>query len=200
MRLSDLQEVEIGDLSTWPIALRWIAIGVLSVGLLYGGYSFFILPEQQLLVQLQRDEIDLRDAFKIKKARVINLPAYREQVVQIQDRFGVILKQLPDKTEVPALLTDISQAGLGRGLVFRQFKPAPPEASEFYITLPISIDVSGSYHQLAEFISDLAALPRIVKLGDMSIKSAGDDDAPLTMSAELHTYQYLDEDVESATN
>jgi len=128
-------------------------------------------------------------------------------MIEIQDRFGVVLRQLPDKTQVPALLIDISQAGLSRGLTFNQFKPGNPLTDEFYITLPISLKVTGDYHQFAEFISDLAALPRIVTLGNMTInrsksKEEGAGDS-LSMSAELFTYQYLDDlvldDVEDAS-
>jgi type IV pilus assembly protein PilO len=114
-------------------------------------------------------------------------------MVEIQDRFGVVLKQLPNKTEVPALLVDISQAGLSRGLVFNQFKPGNPRTEDFYITLPISIKVAGTYHQLAEFVSDLAALPRIVTVGNMSISGGEKSGGTLTMNAQLFTYQYLEE-------
>lgn len=195
MQLSDIQDVDIGDFSTWPHWFRWAVIFVVSGGLLWFGYKYLIEPEQIELAKLERQETQLRESFLIKKEQVVNLPAYREQMVEIQDRFGVVLKQLPNKTEVPALLIDISQAGLSRGLVFNQFKPANPRTAEFYITLPISINVSGTYHQLAEFISDLAALPRIVTLGDMTIKGGGEDGTALRMTAQLYTYQYLEEEV-----
>jgi type IV pilus assembly protein PilO len=191
----DLQNVDIGDITTWPQWLRWVAIFVIAGLLLWGGFKQFIEPEQKQLGKLERKEKQLKESFLIKKEQVVNLPAYLEQMVEIQDRFGVVLKQLPNKTEVPALLVDISQAGLSRGLVFNQFKPANPRTEEFYVTLPISVNVSGTYHQLAEFISDLAALPRIVTLGDMVIsgdkKNTG---GVLRMKAQLFTYQYLDDD------
>ncbi|MEJ2176956.1 MAG: type 4a pilus biogenesis protein PilO [Gammaproteobacteria bacterium] len=194
MQLSDLQDVDIADFSTWPHWFRWVVIVVLGAAILYGGYRFFIEPEQQNLAKMERKEKQLRESFLIKKEQVVNLPAYREQMVEIQDRFGVVLKQLPNKTEVPALLIDISQAGLSRGLVFNQFKPGNPRTQEFYVTLPISVKVSGSYHQLAEFISDLAALPRIVTVGDMVISGGGKKDSTkLSMTAQVFTYQYLEE-------
>lgn len=193
MQLSDLQDVDIADFSTWPHWFRWVVIVLLSAAILYGGYRYFIEPEQQALAKMERQEKQLRESFLIKKEQVVNLPAYREQMIEIQDRFGVVLKQLPNKTEVPALLIDISQAGLSRGLVFNQFKPGNPRTQEFYVTLPISVKVSGSYHQLAEFISDLAALPRIVTVGDMVISGGKQDSTKLSMTAQVFTYQYLEE-------
>ena len=193
MDLSELQDIDIGDPTSWPIWFRWVGIAVVSALILFGGYRFFIEPEQQNLERLERTESQLRQTFLQKKELVVNLPAYSNQMIEIQDRFGVVLKQLPNKTEVPALLVDISQAGLSRGLVFNQFKPGSPRTDEFYITLPIFINVSGSYHQLAEFISDLAALPRIVTLGNMEIQR--EEGSTLSMNAELFTYQYLEDDV-----
>jgi type IV pilus assembly protein PilO len=197
MALSDLQEIDISDLSTWPNWFRWFVVLAVGAGIIYGGYRWLIEPEQLALEKMERQEQQLKTSFLTKKELVVNLPAYREQMVEIQDRFGVVLKQLPDKTEVPALLIDISQVGLARGLQFQQFKPGQPRTQEFYITLPISIRVTGNYHQLAEFISDLAALPRIVTLGDMSIRRSSGTN--LSMQAQLYTYQYLDENVDKAT-
>lgn len=193
MQLSDLQDVDIADFSTWPHWFRWVIIFLVGAALLYSGYHFLIEPEQQALAKMERTEKQLRESFLIKKEQVVNLPAYREQMVEIQDRFGVVLKQLPNKTEVPALLIDISQAGLSRGLVFNQFKPGNPRTEEFYVTLPISVKVSGTYHQLAEFISDLAALPRIVTVGDMVIQGGKNESTALSMTAQVFTYQYLEE-------
>lgn len=188
---SEIQEVDITDLSTWPMWFRWAMVALIAAGLLYGGYKYFLKPEKNALAKLEHTERQLKDAFLIKKELVINLPAYKEQMLEIQDRFGVVLKQLPDKTEVPALLIDISQAGLTRGLKFRQFKPANQRTEEFYITLPISVVVAGKFHQFAEFISDLASLPRIVTLGNMNV--VRDKTMELVMQAELFTYQYLEE-------
>ena len=192
MELSDIQDLDIGDPSSWPNWFRWVMIFVGGAILLGAGFKYFIEPEQKQLAKLERNEKQLKETFLIKKELVVNLPAYRDQMIEIQDRFGVVLKQLPNKTEVPALLIDISQAGLSRGLVFNQFKPGNPRSEEFYVTLPISVKVTGNYHQFAEFISDLAALPRIVTLGNMNIARASETE--LTMSAQLYTYQYLEED------
>ena len=189
--LSELNEIDVGDLSTWPIWFRWVMVLVLAAALLFVGYKYLIQPEKDALIKLERQEQQLKASFLAKKELVVNLPAYKEQMIEIQDRFGVVLKQLPDKTEVPALLVDISQAGLARGLQFQQFKPAAARTDEFYITLPISISVVGQYNQLAEFVSDLASLPRIVTLGDMTISR--EQSNTLIMKAQLFTYQYLEE-------
>jgi type IV pilus assembly protein PilO len=194
MDFSELQEIDIADLTTWPIWFRWIAVAVLGAGILYAGYRYFVEPEQKILAKLESAEKQLKATFLTKKELVVNLPAYRLQMEEIQDRFGVVLRQLPDKTEVPALLIDISQVGLARGLQFQQFKPSSTRAEEFYIILPISIQVSGTYHQLAEFISDLAALPRIVTLGNMGIRRQ--KGTTLSMTAQLYTYQYLEESLD----
>ena len=188
---TDLGEIDIGDVTSWPNWFRWVMIFLISGGLLWGGYKYFLEPEQNALARLERKERQLKKTYLEKKELVVNLPAYKEQMVEIQDRFGVVLKQLPDKTEVPALLIDISQAGLSRGLKFSQFKPGNPRREEFYITLPVSVTVSGRFHQLAEFISDLAALPRIVTLGNMNITR--ESGRTLRMQAQLYTYQYLEE-------
>ncbi len=191
MQFEDLQDIDIADFSTWPIWFKWIIICLVGIGILYGGYNYFIEPEQKKLSKLERTEKQLKQTFLDKKELVVNLPAYIIQMEEIEDRFGVVLQQLPDKTEVPSLLIDISQVGLARGLNFQQFKPGTSRTEEFYINLPISIVVSGKYHQLAEFISDLAALPRIVTLGNMSISSTGNS-TNLKMSAQINTYQYLE--------
>ena len=194
INLSEINEIDIGDITSWPIWFRWFMVLVVSAGLLFGGYKYFIEPEQIDLAKLERRENQLRKEFLKKKELVVNLPAYRQQMVDIRDRFGVVLRQLPNRTEVPALLIDISQAGLARGLKFEQFKPSNPRTEEFYRTMPILIRVRGRFHQLAEFISDLASLPRIVTVGNMSItrpKEGGGRE--LTMQAQLLTYQYLED-------
>ncbi len=186
-------DFEIGDVSTWPTWFRLVAVVVVGLAIIYAGYHFFISTEQEKLRALQLTEQDLKEQFMVKKKLVINLPAYKQQMVEIVDRFGVILQQLPDKTEVPALLVDISQAGLARGLDFEMFKPNELRNEQFYATLPISLEVSGKFHQLAEFVSDLSALPRIVTVGNMKITSENDETDKLKMSATLSTFQYLED-------
>ncbi len=188
---SEIQEIEIGDIHSWPIWFRWCAIVVGAIVLLFVGYKYVINPEQKILVTLEKQERELRDAFLKKKELALDLPAYEAQIIEIRDRFGVVLEQLPKQTEVPALLIDVSQAGLSRGLKFDQFRPDEEQYHDFYKTLPISITVTGKFHQLAEFISDLGSLPRIVTVENMNISRKAEQE--LVMKAELNTYQYLDD-------
>jgi type IV pilus assembly protein PilO len=128
-----------------------------------------------------------------KKRQAINLPAYQKQLEDIEQAFGALLRQLPNRSEMDALLTDINQAGLGRGLQFELFKPAASETiSEFYAELPINIRVTGSYHELGSFASDISQLPRIVTLNDIAVSTGRD--GMLTMDAVAKTFRYLDED------
>ena len=196
--LSELQDIDAGDFTTWPIWFRWAVIMLVGIIILFGGYKYFVQPGQIAFAKLEKQEEELKEAFLLKKERVINLSAYEAQMVEIQDRFGIVLDQLPTKAEVPAMLIDISQVGLARGLKFQQFKPNDPSTEDFYKIWPISITVTGQFHQFAEFISDLASLPRIVTIGDMGIvrDEAGSE---LIMQTQLKTYQYLDGNA-SATN
>src|SRR5205085_6725136 len=140
----------------------------------------------------QQEEGKLREAYTTKKAKAINYDLYRQQLAEIEQAFGALLKQLPNKAEMDALLTDINQAGLGRGLQFELFKPAAQErVADFYAELPISIRITGNYHDMGAFASDIAQLPRIVTLNDVSITN---DKGVLAMDAVAKTYRYLDED------
>jgi type IV pilus assembly protein PilO len=193
MALSDLQEVDINDIGSWPLWLKLTATGLICIAIAAAGYWFIIKDQYADLQKLQRQEAQLKDSYLKKKALAINLSAYRQQMKEIEDTFGVMLKQLPDKTEVPELLIDITQAGLGRGLQFQTFKPQKTRQEDFYAEMPISLAVSGTYHQLGEFVSDLASLPRIVTIGDLDLTPVKGTDR-LTMSATTKTYHYLDED------
>ncbi len=188
---AELQDLDIADIASWPIWFRWVIIFLVAGGLLFGSYKYIIEPERNSLAKLERQERNLKTTYLSKKELVVNLPAYKQQMLEIQNRFGVVLQQLPDRTEVPALLIDITQAGLARGLKFEQFKPGATQTQEFYIRLPISLIVTGTFHQLAEFVSDLASLPRIVTLGNVNVKRA--KGRSLVMRAQLYTYRYLEE-------
>jgi len=193
MRLQDLQEIDINDISSWPLWLKITATLLIGAAIVFAGYWFIIKGEIEELRRAERKEQELRQTFLSKKALAVNLPAYRQQMKEMQESFGVLLRQLPDQTEVPELLIDITQAGLGRGLEFIQFKPERKSTADFYAVLPVSIKVVGSYHQLSEFVSDLAALPRIVTIGNIEI-SGKKESSQLTMTASTRTYHYLDEE------
>jgi type IV pilus assembly protein PilO len=141
---------------------------------------------------VEAEEGKLREAYASKKAKAVNLELYVQQLREIEQSFGALLKQLPNKSEMDALLTDINQAGLGRGLQFELFKPAAQERlADFYAELPISVKVTGTYHDMGAFASDVAQLPRIVTLNDVVIAN---DKGTLTMDAVAKTFRYLDED------
>lgn len=206
----DMSAIQLNDPASWPTGFKVFMAALVCVAILAAGYWFIIKEQRESLARFEQKEADLKKEFKEKKKLAINLPTYRQQMVDMQESFGTMLRQLPDKTEVPQLLVDITQAGLGRGLEFVLFKPQEKRADDFYAVLPINLQVVGSYHQLAEFVSDLAELPRIVTLGNIDIKPvkthrdrrsrdadaepiSGIDDK-LVMSAITRTYHYLDPD------
>ena len=192
MAIADLRDIDFNDIPSWPIWIKIAATLLISAGILFAGYWFIVSDQIKTLESVKKEEQKLRKTFMEKKALAINLEAYRQQIEEIKETFGVMLRQLPDKTEVPELLIDITQAGLGRGLQFELFKPQNRRLAEFYAELPIDVNVSGTYHQLGNFVSDLAALPRIVTIGDIKLHPGEND--RLVMSAVTKTYHYLDEE------
>jgi type IV pilus assembly protein PilO len=189
--LDDLKNINVNDVASWPIPVKVVGVLVICGAILFAGYWFLIQGEIEEYNAAQEKEVKLRETFLNKKALAINLPAYRQQMEDMQQTFGSLLRQLPNTTEVPDLLVDITQAGLGRGLEFVLFKPEKEQPRDFYAELPISVRVKGSYHDLALFVSDVAALPRIVTFGDIAITS--DKGGRLDMSAKARTYRYLEE-------
>lgn len=191
MTLNDLKNINLNDPGSWPLPIKLVGIGIICVMILGAGYWFDIQGLIDEYDEAQRKELQLRETYLNKKALAINLPAYRQQMEEMQQTFGTLLKQLPDTTEVPDLLVDITQAGLGRGLEFVLFRPEKEQPRDFYAELPISIEVTGTYHELAQFVSDVAALPRIVTFGDIKISSG--KSSRLKMVAKAKTYRYLEE-------
>ena len=191
MTLDDLKNIDINNLGSWPVPIKIGGILVVCAIVLFAGFWFLIQGELEQYSEAQLKEEGLRETYLNKKALAINLPAYKEQMEEMEQTFGSLLRQLPNTTEVPDLLVDITQAGLGRGLEFTLFRPEKELPKDFYAEMPISIEVRGTYHELAQFVSDVAALPRIVTFGDISI-SAGKDNK-LTMSAKAKTYRYMEE-------
>ncbi len=193
MTLDDLKNIDFNDVGSWPIAVKIGAIVLVCLLILFLGYWFVISDEIDELSQAQKQEETLKQTFLAKKALALNLPAYKQQMEEMGQAFGTLLRQLPNKTEVPNLLVDITQAGLGRGLEFVLFKPEKEKPLDFYAELPVSIKVIGTYHELGEFVSDVAALPRIVTLSQINITSTDKTDR-LTMTTLAKTYRYLEPD------
>lgn len=189
--LDQLRSINPNDPSSWPLPFKIGGVAILGVAILIAGYWFFIQGEIDAYTEAKKKEEQLRETFMNKKAIAVNLPAYKQQMEDMRRTFGSLLRQLPNTTEVPDLLVDITQAGLGRGLEFVLFRPDKEQPRDFYAELPISLEVRGTYHDLAQFISDVAALPRIVTFGDISISVAKGN--MLTMSAKARTYRYLDD-------
>lgn len=197
MNLQDLQNIDLNNPSSWPLPVKWFVIALTGVAILAAGGWFLIQPEIEALERHEKEEQTLKTDFLNKKALAVNLPAYKQQMQEMELTFGSLLRQLPDSAEVPDLLVDVTQAGLGRGLEFVLFKPLKERPAEFYAELPISIKVRGTYHELGNFVSDVAALPRIVTFGNIDVKSETKTNK-LVMSATAKTYRYLDADEISA--
>lgn len=193
MRLDEIRRLNPREIASWPLIPKLATLFLLFLLLLGAGYWFVWQHQIGELDAAKKKEDELRTTFLEKKKKAINLDAYRKQLADIEQSFGALLKQLLNKSEMDALLTDINQAGLGRGLQFELFRPASQESmSDFYAELPITLKVSGNYHDMGAFASDVAQLPRIVTLNDLSISAA--KDGSLTMDAIAKTYRYLDED------
>ena len=191
MTLEDLRRLNPRDIGSWPALPKLGALFILLLVLVFAGYWF---DWQNQLDELARDrdkEQELRTSFLDKKRQAVNLEAYRKQLAEIEESFGEMLKQLPNKSEMEALLTDINQAGLGRGLQFELFRPAPAETrSEFYAELPITIKLAGNYHDIGAFASDISQLSRIVTLNDIALSTSK---TGLTLDAVAKTFRYLDD-------
>jgi type IV pilus assembly protein PilO len=194
--LDELRSLDYRDPGRWPMPIRAAAVGLAFLVLSGLGIYFLVWNEQRpKLQQFAAEEQTLRQEFKDKHAKAVNLELYKQQLKDIERSFGALLRQLPGRTEVPSLLVDISQTGLAAGLEEKLFQPQPEQRKDFYAELPIKIRLTGSYHQFGEFVSGLAALPRIVTLHDIDIKP-DNKDAYDQLSLELtaKTYRYLDED------
>jgi type IV pilus assembly protein PilO len=193
MTLDELRRLNPRDIGSWPVLPKLGVLLALLIVIVAGGYWFDWSNQWTQLTAARAKEDDLRRQFLEKKAQAINLEAYRKQLADIEQSFGAMLKQLPNKSEMEALLSDINQAGLGRGLQFELFKPAASEVmSDFYAELPITVKLSGNYHDIGAFASDVSQLSRIVTLNNLAL--ALDKDNKLTMDATARTFRYLDED------
>lgn len=200
MKLEDLNNIDFKNAGNLPFPVQAVMLAVVALVLVGAGYWFLWSPSLDELEQAKLKEVELRDVFLSKKKQAINLDAYKQQMVDIERTFGALLKQLPDKSQMDGLLTDINQAGLERGLEFELFKPGQESIAEFYAEMPITIKVVGKYHDLGAFATDISKLSRIVTLNDVTISVSGKDgkDNRLTMDAVAKTYRYLDASEASA--
>ncbi|NOY70775.1 MAG: type 4a pilus biogenesis protein PilO [Gammaproteobacteria bacterium] len=192
----NFRDIDPNDIGSWPLSLKVLVIVVVCVGVLSAGYFFDTQKQLTELENIEKKEIELKNTFTFKQNKAVNLPLYVKQMEEMERSFGAMLRQLPSKTEVAELLVDISQTGLANGLEFQLFKPKDEIPAEFYAELPIKIRVLGSYHEFGNFISDVAALPRIVTLQEIAIRPAKGEKKSvekLVMEATAKTFRYLDE-------
>lgn len=207
--LEQLRNLDINDIGRWPLVFRGIFIVLIFMGVTAGGmYNFVFKSKVEELEKVQEREQRLRQRFETKQRQAANFDAYKVQLGQMEQEFGTMLRQLPGQTEVPNLLTDISQTGLAAGLEEELFQPSQEIERDFYAELPIRIRLNGSYHEFGQFVSGIASLPRIVTLHNITIKPTGsgrssrrNEDQPasvigdaLELDITAKTYRYLDDD------
>lgn len=192
MTLDDINKLDLKTLADWPLSSKLAALGVLCVAIVAAGWWFDWRGGMETLDASRQKETELRGVFTTKKNQAVNLDAYKKQLADIEQAFGALLKQLPNKQEMDALITDVNQAGLGRGLQFELFKPEAETVSEFYAETPINVKVSGGYHDVAAFVSDVSKLSRIVTLQNIAMEPT--KDGGLNMNAIVKTYRYLDDE------
>lgn len=200
MKISDLNQLDFNNVGKWPMPTRVAAIAIVCIIVLAAGFWFDTQEQIKVLGQAEEKESELKTTFEQKQNKAANLDVYRKQLLDIKKSFGTMLRQLPGKTEVEGLIDDVSQKGINSGLQFDLFKPEQESPVEFYAELPIKIRVAGNYNEFGDFVSGVAALPRIVTLHDISItplsgsKDKKDLKGSLVMEATAKTYRYLEEE------
>ncbi|PLY15712.1 MAG: pilus assembly protein PilO [Sedimenticola sp.] len=201
MNLQDLNELDFNNIGIWPGPVKAVLILILCAAVLGGWYYMNTQDQLVALESVEKKEVELKIEFERKQAKAANLEKYKKQLEEMRQSFGAMLRQLPNKTEVADLLVDVSQTGLAAGLEFELFDPQAEVPKEFYAELPINIKVHGTYHEFGDFISGIAALPRIVTIHNVTVypKATGKgkevlDENPLIMEAVAKTYRYLDEE------
>ena len=191
MNWSDLNNIDLKNIANAPLAVRALVLAVIFGALLAGGWYLFWADGLKRLDAARQEERSLRDSYTAKKTQAYHYAAYKQRLADVEQSLASLLRQLPNRSEMDALLTDINQAGIGHGLDFELFRPGNESMADFYATLPVAIKVTGSYHDIAGFVSDLAKLPRIVTLHDVALAPA--KETRLSMDARVQTYRYLDE-------
>lgn len=202
MTLDELNNLDPQNIGAWPLPVRAVVIAVVCAAIAYGTWHYDVSPQLQTLEKVEKEEVSLKGTFETKQKKAANLNALKEQLAEMKQSFGDMIRQLPDKTEVAGLIVDISQTGLAAGLEFELFKPGNEKPAEFYSELPISIRVVGNYHQFGEFVSGIATLPRIVTTHNITIekrakgkaKKGESADGTLVMNATAKTYRALEEE------
>jgi len=190
--IDDFRFMNPNDPGAWPLIPKiTVLFGILSV-LLLAGWWFFWSDQIAELETKQHEEETLKQQYLEKKRQAVNLDLYTQQLAEIDRSFGALLKQLPNKSEIEALLIEVNQAGLGRGLQFELFRPGAEQIKDFYAELPIAVKINGSYHDFGAFAADIAKLPRIVTLNNIAIAPA--KDGVLSLDATTKTFRYLDEE------
>lgn len=192
MKLDDINNLDFNNIGSWPAAARAVLIGLLIIVVLFLGYWFDVKDQIVNLERVEQKEAELKRTFEGKARKAANLAAYEQQLDEMKESFGAMLRQLPNKTQVADLLVDISQTGLASGLEFELFKPLAENPRDFYSELPISIKVKGDFHEFGNFVSGLAALPRIVTVHDIAIAPLADGNLSMDLTAK--TYRYLDDE------
>jgi type IV pilus assembly protein PilO len=192
MNLDELRRLNIRDVGNWPMLPKFGLLALLFLVIVALGAFFDWKDQYEALQKAEGTEVTLKEEYTTKKAKAVNYDLYVAQLKEVEQSFGALVKQLPNRSEIDALLTDINQAGLGRGLVFELFKPAVNEkVAEFYAELPINIRITGNYHDMGAFASDVAQLPRIVTLNDLAIVN---DKGGLALEAVAKKFRYLEEE------
>jgi len=201
----NLNELDFENIGSWPLGARLAAAFIIFAAVLGGGFYYFTQDKIAELEKVESKEAPLKTEFKTKQGKAANLEAYKLQMVEMKKRFGSMLRQLPQKTEVADLLVEISQTGLSNSLEFSLFKPSEEIRKEFYAELPVNIKVTGTYHDFGGFATGIAALPRIVTIHNVNMapekgkankeKPADiDEDEKLMITLVAKTYRYLDQD------
>ena len=199
--LEELRNLDFNDIGRWPFVFRAFFVALFFVVVAAGGFYYFVYDSQMpRLERAEQEEAELRVQFEDKQKKAVNLESYKDQLAEIERSFGTMLRQLPGKTEIPNLLVDISQTGLAAGLQEELFQPDSEIEKDFYAEKPIRIRLKGTYHEFGEFVSDIAALPRIVTLHDISITQdrSEEESGELILNVIAKTYRYLDEEAEDA--
>lgn len=194
--VDELKSLDANDVGRWPFAFRAGVIGIVFAVVVGAGIYYTIIQDKKpALERVKQEEITLRDVFKNKQTKAANFDAYKAQLAQMEQSFGTMLRQLPGETEIPSLIVDISQTGLAAGLQEKLFVPQPEVPRDFYAEKPITISLSGGYHEIANFVSGIAALPRIVTLHDINISPEDPSNYDtLTLQVIAKTYRYIEEE------